>query len=315
MAVFNWRGVWWAILSIFCWGTTFPVGRYLMSHQSLDSMMLVFTRYMLASILMIGISAAAHGTAIFRAPSRRDWLELNGHGITLAVMSILLFAAQKTIPVLNASMVEAVSPILIFLVSLLTGCRASLVQCGGLILGFLGCLFVMRAVDSAGVHLNTLSFGDLLILLSGLAWAIYTVLGRPLAVKLGGYTFTAWSMFFGGAWTLIGLLFDPSKMHLPGTAFENLLVLYMAVIPSALAFFSWNAAQKYIPLGLLGLSEYFTPVIAALLGLFCLKEGITVFQVLGMVLVFGAALVEPEISSRLRRRKRNGCVPEIQAER
>ena len=80
----------------------------------------------------------------------------------------------------------------------------------------------------------------------------------------------------------------------------------MALVPSALAFFSWNAAQKYIPLGLLALSEYFTPVIASLLGLFFLNEGISLFQVAGMVLVFGAALVEPEISSRLRRLFRNG---------
>lgn len=307
MAAFSWRGIGWAALSIVCWGTTFPAGRYLMANQSLDSVMLVFTRYMAASLLMMGISVVIRRPSVFRALSRRDWLELNGHGITLAVMSILLFAAQKTIPVLNASMVEAISPLLIFLVSLLTGCRASLLQCAGLALGFLGCMFVMRVADATGIHLTSFSFGDFLIVLSGLAWALYTVLGRSLAVRLGGYTFTAWSMFFGGFWTFLYLLFEPSRLYLPDTLFENLLVLYMALVPSALAFFAWNAAQKYIPLGLLALSEYFTPVIASLLGLFFLNEGISLFQVAGMVLVFGAALVEPEISSRLHRffRKRS----------
>ena len=136
MAAFSWRGVGWAALSIVCWGTTFPVGRYLMVNQSLDAVMLVFTRYMAASLLMIGVAVMVRRPAVFRALSRRDWLELNGHGMILAVMSILLFAAQKTIPVLNAAMVEAISPLLIFLVSLLTGCRASLLQCAGLALGF-----------------------------------------------------------------------------------------------------------------------------------------------------------------------------------
>lgn len=102
MAAFSWRGVGWAALSIVCWGTTFPVGRYLMVNQSLDAVMLVFTRYMAASLLMIGVAVMVRRPAVFRALSRRDWLELNGHGMILAVMSILLFAAALVEPEISS---------------------------------------------------------------------------------------------------------------------------------------------------------------------------------------------------------------------
>ena len=48
------------------------------------------------------------------------------------------------------------------------------------------------------------------------------------------------------------------------------------------------------------MSGYFTPILTALLGWMLFGETVTFMQCLGMVLVFGSALIEPEIAAMIR---------------
>ena len=57
-------------------------------------------------------------------------------------------------------------------------------------------------------------------------------------------------------------------------------------------FWAWIAAQKYLPISTLGVSAYFTPVVAVVLAGIFLGERATALQWLGALLVCASALVE-----------------------
>ncbi len=278
-------GIAWALLAIFGWGLMFPVGRVLMASRALSPESVAAGRYLLAAPLLFALSFLRVGRRTF--PSRlRDWPLLAFWGLVgSALMAWLLFCAQRTIPVVNASLLEAWVPLLVMMVGLFLGDAFSLRRLAAIALGFLGVLLVLRILGPGGFRLQTLRSGDLLILLSGLCWSLYTVFGGPLVRRLGALPFTAWTVLFGGLWLLGASLLFHRPLALPADARQWLFLGILALCPTALSFFAWNEAQRHLPLDRLAFLEYFTPIVAALLGLLWPGEPVSPLQWLGMAVI------------------------------
>jgi probable blue pigment (indigoidine) exporter len=142
--------------------------------------------------------------------------------------------------------------------------------------------------------------GERVVFVGAAFWALYTVLSNRTIKRIGGLRYSAWSLLFAGLWILLFQLMTGHPVRVPLEWQDTLCLLYLGLIPSALAFFSWNNAQRYISTGLLAMSGYFTPILTALLGWMLFGETVTFMQCLGMVLVFGSALIEPEIAAMIR---------------
>ena len=97
-------------------------------------------------------------------------------------------------------------------------------------------------------------------------------------------------MLFGAA--AIGLVLPFGAFTWPTTLHAWALVATLGVVCTLLPFWTWNAAQRYLPLSTLGVSAYFTPVFAVALAAVFLGERATALQWLGIALVSASALVE-----------------------
>ena len=197
------KGVFWAGLSMVLWASSFPVGRTLISNQMTDPVTLGMLRFGLGGVLMLAFGPFLKLRGLFRF-SIKDGVCLALLGLLgTALMAIFLFTAQKTISSVNSSMIEALSPLLIFILNLCLTRRFSAWQAAGLLFGFGGCLMVLKVVTFDGFYLESYQFGDFLILCSSLCWSLYSVLGRPVIMRVGAYKFTAWTMLFGALWLLV----------------------------------------------------------------------------------------------------------------
>lgn len=215
-----------------------------------------------------------------------DWILIALLGLVgAAMMSELLYVAQKSIPALNASLLEAYVPIQVLLLSFIGSKAPTKKQIISIIIGFIGSMLVLRVVDGSGLRLKSLTLGDLLIFLSGLCWAIYTAWGRPLAKRLGGYVFATWTILFGGLWLLVYNLVRGVSFRMPTSSIDWYCLAFLALGPTALSFLGWNQAQKKISLSQLSFMEYFPPLIAAIFGLIFLHEDVTLWQWVGIVIV------------------------------
>lgn len=300
------KGVFWAALSMVLWASSFPVGRTLISNQMTDPVTLGMLRFGMGGMLMLVFGSILKQRGLFLL-SVKDVIVLAFLGLLgTALMAIFLFTAQKTVSSVNSSMIEALSPLLIFVLNLCLTKRFSFLQAAGLLFGFGGCLMVLKVITFDGFYLESYQFGDFLILCSSLCWSLYSVLGRSVILRVGAYKFTAWTMLFGAVWLLIIDFADYSSMIWPKTGYAWVLIGYFAAFPAAVAFYAWNAAQKYISLALLSLSEYFTPFCTALIALIWLGERITVSQLIGALIICGAVLIEPEIIALIKRKKNAG---------
>lgn len=289
-------GILWALSAILCWGAMFPVADALMEDDSLLPASIGMLRYLLAAPILFILGCSLQGTRAM-LPSLRQALQLALLGlIGSATMALLLFIAQRTISPINASLLESYVPIQVLLLGLCSGHHASLRTLTSITLGFLGTLLVLNVITPHGLQLQSLQFGDLLIFLSGLCWAIYTAYGRPLAMRLGGLCFTTWTVLFGGLWLLLyhALCGTAPTLPAPTNLTAWCFILFLAVFPTGVAFYGWNQAQKSVPLTHLSFMEYFTPLVAAAASALLGRGTPTPFQWLGIAIVIASATLLPK---------------------
>lgn len=283
----------WAAAAVVCWGVMFPVGDLLMKEGSMPPAAVATARFLLASPILFAAGFARHGRAMLPRGAR-DWAALALLGLVgSAAMAQLLFLAQELVPSVNASLMEAWVPMQVLVLAMLGGARTTWRHVAGIALGFAGCLLVLRALDGSGLRLGVLSRGDLFVFLSGVCWAVYTAWGRPLARRLGGLPFTAWTVLFGGLWLLLWQLAAGGGVAVPRTGLEWRCVLFLAVFPTGVAFLGWNEAQKGVSLARLSFLEYFPPLVAAIAGVLFFGERIAALQWLGIAVVILSARLLP----------------------
>lgn len=287
----------WAAAAVVCWGVMFPVGDLLMKEGAMPAASVGTARFLLASPILFAAGFARLGRAMV-PHGFRDWATLALLGLVgSAAMAQLLFLAQERVPAVNASLMEAWVPMQVLVLAMLGGAKTTWRHVAGIAVGFAGSLLVLRALDGSGLRLGVLSRGDLFVFLSGVCWAVYTAWGRPLARRLGGLPFTAWTVLFGGLWLLAWQLASGGAIAVPRTGLEWRCVLFLAVFPTGVAFLGWNEAQKGVSLAHLSFLEYFPPLVAALAGVLFFRERITAWQWLGIAVVILSARLLPRSRS------------------
>ena len=205
-------------------------------------------------------------------------------------MAWCVFMGCARVSAANASMADALAPLLIFALAALHARRVTVLQALGVLFGFAGALFVIGVVNRNGLALSAYSTGDLYVFFAAATWAFYSVYGRANINRLGAGPYTTWTMLFGAL--AIGLVLPFGDFAWPTTLHAWGLVVTLGLACTLTPFWTWNAAQNYLPISTLGVSAYFTPVVAVALAAVFLGEHATAFQWFGAVLVCASALVE-----------------------
>jgi drug/metabolite transporter (DMT)-like permease len=158
---------------------------------------LALVRFTLAGLVYGGLLLAKG-----RRVERKDWPTLFLLGLVAVPLNqgFFLGGLARSTPG-HAALLYALTPVFVFLLARLRlGERAGPLELAGMALAFGGVVLVLLAKGqlSAPAAAEELQ-GDLLILVGVLAWAIYAVAGKPLAVKYGALTTTGLSLVIGAA--------------------------------------------------------------------------------------------------------------------
>ena len=136
------------------------------------------------------------------------------------------------------------------------------------------------------------SNGVTLILLATLATSLFFVLQRPyLQNAIRAASMTAIGIWAGTA--LMAALWLPgltqAVRHAPQAA--TLAIVYLGLLPGALAYVTWAYALSRMPASLLGNSLYLEPPIAIFIAFFWLGELPSVLTILGGAVAIAGVLI------------------------
>jgi drug/metabolite transporter (DMT)-like permease len=227
-------------------------------------------------------------------PLRRDWRAILANWkpvlllglVGIGAFNAFLYSGLRYTTATNALLLQAGIPALVVLFDrLFFGERSPLVQTIGVACSILGVLAIVFEGDAARALRLDFGFGDLLILVSVLAWSLYTVLLR-LRPAISPVSFIAVTFFIGViAMAPLAAYEWYSGQRIVWGAGAIGAFAYVAVLPSLVSYFIFNHATATVGAARAGQAITLMPVIGAFLSAALLGEALHGYHFAGMALI------------------------------
>lgn len=194
---------------------------------------------------------------------------------------------EKTVPSGLTSILSALSPMVIFLGSLMIGLeKPSFKGFFGVALGFIGVVFIFRdgLDDILDPNYKT---GILFLSLAILGWSAGMIYSKKHMDKTDNIALKLFYQFSIAAIVqlVIAFIFSPGSSVYDWSYRSVLAMLYLAVFGSVLTFFCYHYALKKVSAVQISYLNYFNTIIAVFLGWLLLDEIITFDFIIATILI------------------------------
>ncbi|MDA8236137.1 MAG: DMT family transporter [Clostridia bacterium] len=248
------------------WGSNFIIAKQLV--KTLPPFALTTGRFAVAFLCLLPLFLYYRTKHPVKKMSAKTWGVLIFLGITgVFAFNTLLYAGLKQTSPVNATLINAFNPTLTILLSIfILGEKLRGQQIIGLILSFIGVVWI--AVQGQLDKLSNLAInqGDLFILGGALAWAIYSIWVKKVVPIVSPLVITTFSMFFGLLLlfpaTYIESTFQPAG---PLTWKSVLALIYLGIFPSVIAFLLWNRGIAQVGPGKASMFYNLLPLFVAIM--------------------------------------------------
>jgi len=277
------------------WASYYPAARFLFGKDAdhCDPMLLSLVRFTISGLFFLPfVLGSADRRRAFFPMLAKDWRALLGLTLSgVVIQGVLVFAALKYTTAARGSLLANASPIFTVIAAWLwLKERISWGMLAGMTIGFAGIALAMfsRSSDmfmSAGA---STWLGDIFALLSGAAWAVYTVAGVRVVRTYDSLSVTMFTFLAGALMMpLVMVLFRSSFDFGAMTPRLWLGMVYMGVFTGGVAFMLWLRALKFVPSSMLGAYGYLSALLAAFLSIVLLHEKLSWLFVFSAVMALG----------------------------
>lgn len=280
------------LFTVIVWGGTFIATKIALREVSPAT--IVWIRFGMGTLIL---GAAVFARKQFAIPERSEWLYFAMLGfLGVTFHQILQATGLQTAKATTTAWIVATTPVFIAILGWLAlKERLNGVQVIGMLLAMFGVLLIVSKGDFGALFTGEEgTFGDFLILVSSVNWAVYTILSRrelarhPAArmmffvMLLGWFFVNIWIFGFGPGLGEIG--------DLTSSGWGAILVL--GVFGSGLAYIAFYDALQEIPASQLGVFFNVEPLVTTLLASIMINEAITAITLIGgAIIILGIWLV------------------------
>ena len=273
-----------ALLVTFLWSSSYILVK--IGLVQVKPLTLVTLRYVTATIVLVFIVLIKGGSDILR--QKRMFLKLSILGLFgYTVAQGLQVLGLYYLPAVTVTFILNFTPVFVIILSaLFLGVYPTRIQTGGTILVLVGA-FIYFNVSLQAQNL----WGVLLTFISGLGWASYLVMSRIFFLKenIEPLDLTVFSMTIGSALMIAITLVIEGIPTIPTTGWG--IIFWLGIVNTAVAFFLWNHALQKLEAFEISILQNTMLIQIALLAWVFLGEKLTIWNLVGMTLVFIGAIL------------------------
>lgn len=282
-----------ALLSITFWGISFVSAKAVLG--KLDPFSLIVFRF--------GIGAVFLFLLLFvQRNSLRISVQHLPHIIILGILGVFVHQVLQAMALLSihassAGWLISFSPIFTAVLSILfLNEKLTINKAAGMLMAFLGVVLVTAARGGNSLQLS-INIGFILMILSTLNWAIYSVLIKklklpypPLLVTfymcLVGLILTAPFILQNKGWKALSLLNFSEWTHL----------LFLGIFVSGIGYWYWGKALEGLEASRVSMFMYLEPIVTFIAAIFLLQEKILLMSIAGgIIIIIGVVMVNGQI--------------------
>lgn len=292
------RGNIFILLATIFFGVNIPVVKFLIPEWMSSFDVTVF-RLGGGCVLFWIASAFVHPDKIARADFPRILL---GGGLGLFAFIFLFNLSLRYANPIDVSIIMTLPPVFVILINVVfRHARPSWGEIAGVLLAFAGAAAVIMAKHPEQRASDAL-LGNLLALASALCYAIYLVVLEGPTHKYRPISMLRWvflAAFIPAVFLLKGLP-EAAIFHGGATTGPWLMLAFVVLCPTFLAYLLVNPAIKLIGSELVSIYQYLVPVVAAIASVAMHLASLHVVQVLAMVVIIAGMV----LTNAARRRRK-----------
>lgn len=278
--------------AVVVWGGTFIATKIALREVSPAT--IVWLRFAMGTVILGAVVVARRQFAL---PEKREWLYLAMLGfIGVTFHQWLQATGLQTAKATTTAWIVATTPVFIAILGwLVLKERLNGIQISGVVLAALGVLLIVSKGNLSALFAGEAgAFGDLLIFISALNWAVYTILSRRELARHPAARMMFFVMLLGWLFTNIWIFgFGPGTSEIKNLTTSGWnAVLVLGIFGSGLAYIAFYDALQAIPASQLGAFFNIEPLVTALLAAFMIDEAITAISLIGgAIIILGVWLV------------------------
>jgi len=279
------------ILCVLFWSGNFVVGRYI--KDDIEPLEMVFFRWGFTLILVSPILFLNYKIVV--STIKNHFIIL----ISLAILGIslfntLLYIGLNTTSSTNALIINSSIPMLILIFSfIIFKTKIKPIQIIGIILSSFGVLYLILKGQVLNINNIVFTVGDLWVVLSSFAWALYSTLVRLKPKDISDMEYFSIIVLFGFIILLPFYLYQGYSIQKELILVqENFLIfIYISVFTSVLSYYFWHQGIKYLGASKTGQFTHLMPIFGTILAYIFLGEILQSYHLVGAILIlFGIYL-------------------------
>ncbi|MCM3021246.1 drug/metabolite transporter (DMT)-like permease [Priestia megaterium] len=278
-----------AIMSISFWGVSFVSTKAVL--DKLDPYTLLVLRFGIGALFLLVL------LVLKRYPLNIP-LKYIPHLIVLGILGVFVHqviqaTALLTINASAAGWIISFSPVFTVILSVFfLHEKMTLLKASGMIVAIIGVLLVTTATNQQSFQ-PSINVGYLLMILSTLNWAIYSVLLKRLHIQLPSLVVTFYMCLIGFTLTTPFLVRNKGWEMIPFlTSVEWAHLLFLGVFVSGVAYWYWAKALEVLEASQVSVFLYLEPLATLITAILLLQEKIIPVSILGgIIIIMGVILV------------------------
>lgn len=285
------------------WGGLYVITKY--TFDTVPPMTLLFIRYAMASVVL-WLICFYKGIPLYLKEHRGLLIQIGfvGYFVSIAAQ----FIGTNLTSAHMGSLITTLSPLFlsVFAIFLLKE-NMNKVQVISMILAVIG-IFVIVGVPGVGGYSDQ-GLGIFILIIAALTWGYYSAISRKASRYYSPLQITTVGIMLATIFSFPPVFLEINQWHY-GDLFSwpiILSIIYVGIISTALALFSWNKGLQLTPAHQAGLFFFLQPVIGSFFGWLFLKEQLTATFFIGSLFIF----IGVYLSMTQKQKKNDSDVPPL----
>jgi drug/metabolite transporter (DMT)-like permease len=271
------------------WGANFIFAKIAL--QTLTPGLVATGRFLMASLLLLSIFAFKKGNFNWADIQPKLPVLLVSGVVGVFLYNLMMFVGLKTTSATNGALIMGLNPMFtLILSSFMLGTGINKFQLLGIVLSFLGVIFVISNGSlNTLLHLNFVA-GDLLLIVSSIVFGLYNVINRKYLPGFNTLNLTAITTFTATI-LFLGYTVFTVDVHTIIIVPEAILSLaFMGIFGSVLAYYFWNYGVQQMGADHSAIFINFVPFFASLISVLQ-GHSITPVQICGGLLIISGVFI------------------------
>ncbi len=285
-----------SITAALLWGINYVAVKSVLAEIP-ESAFLVIRFTIAVAILFLYLIVTKEGIRIERSDIGKIlWLGVLGVGIYNILWTIGIHLTTAS----NAALIISTSPLFAQLyLEFIHKAKIGYQRWIFTLLSFYGVFLMISQSPGANFNFHSRFFvGNLIVLISALLFAAYTLFSKPLLQRYSPVKLNALTMALGLPVLIVYCILNGPAVPVQVSGITSCKMFYIIVFGTVAAYICWyTGIEKTGPVKVI-LFHYIVPVSSMILGFLFLREPLNLFQVFGGILALGGIIaVKLEVSS------------------